>query len=94
MASVIEQMFDGSTGFTDAHDNIQTKDGNVTWLNEFAPSVESSEKRIAEFLLWAFHTLGLCCTIAGEYAMYRSGKLISRLNSIFIFIASHPQKWS
>jgi len=48
------------------------------------------EDRIAEVLLWLCHSEGLCCTIVGEYAMYRAGKLASRPNSLTIYIAS-PQ---
>jgi len=93
MASQNRQYFDGSTSFADAHDNIQTEAGNVTWLNEFSPSVEASKERIAEALLWSFHLLGLCCTIASDFAMYISGKLVSRPDVITINIAFHPQKW-
>jgi len=46
MASQNRQYFDGSTSFTDVHDNIQTEAGNLTWINEFSPSIEGSEKRI------------------------------------------------
>jgi len=91
MASLAGQNFNGSTGFTDSHDTIQSKAGNVTWFNEFAPS---GEERIAEVLLWACHSMELCCTIAGECAMERSGKLASRPVSIAIYSAYHPQKWS
>ena len=67
MAPLSGQNFEGITGFTDSHDIIQSEAGNFTWLNEFVPS---GEDRVAEFLLWACHSMGLCCTIAGEYAMY------------------------
>ena len=91
MASLTGQHFDGNNGFTETRDNIQSKAGNITSFNEFAPS---GEERIAKVLLWAFHTMGLCCTIAGEYAVYRGGKLASRPDSIAIYIACHPQMWS
>jgi len=94
MDSQNRQYFDGSTSFTDAHDDIQTKAGNITWLTEFSPCVEGPKERIAESLLWAFHLLGLCCTIAGKFAMYISGRLVSRPDVITIYIACHPQKWS
>jgi len=81
------QKFGGSTSFTDAHDTIQGLAGNATWLNEYVP-VE--EDRIAEVVLWLCHSVGLCCTIVGPYAMYRAGKLASRPNSITLYIAS-PQ---
>jgi len=81
-------------GFTDHHDNIQTKARIITWFNEFAPSGESSEEGIADVLLWAFHLMGLFCTFAGEHAMHRGGKLASSPDSIAIYIASHPQKRS
>ena len=48
MASLTGQIFDGSIGFTDTHDNIQSKAGNVMWFNEFAPS---GEERIAEAVM-------------------------------------------
>ena len=38
--------------------------------------------------------MGLFCTIASEYAMYRGGKLASCPDSIAIYIACHPQNWS
>ena len=37
--------------------------------------------------------MGQCCTIVGEYAMYRAGKLASRPDSFALYIAS-PQTWS
>jgi len=48
MASLTGQNFDGSTGFTDSHDNIQSEAGNVTWFNQFA---SSGEECIDEILL-------------------------------------------
>jgi len=93
MASQNRQYFDGSTSITDAH-NIHTEGGNIMWPNECSTNVEGSEKRIVEALLWLFHTLGLCCAIAGEFAMYISGKLVCRPGSISIYIACHPQNWS
>jgi len=48
------------------------------------------EDRIADVLLWLCHSEGLCCTIVGEYTMYRAGKLASRPNSLTLYIAS-PQ---
>jgi len=84
MASLTGQHFDGNNGFTETRDNIQSKAGNITSFNEFAPS---GEERIAKVLLWAFHTMGLCCTITDEYAMYRGGKLASRPDSIALYIA-------
>ena len=69
------QNFEGSTSFSDSHDTIQVIARNVTWLNEFVPS---GEDRIAEVVLWQCHSMGLCCTIFGDYAMYRAGKLASR----------------
>jgi len=38
MASLTVQNFDGSTGFNDSYDTIQSEAGNVTWCNEFVPS--------------------------------------------------------
>jgi len=77
--------FGGSTSFTDAHDTIQGFAGNATWLNEYVPV---GEDRIAEVMLWLCHSVGLCCTIVGEYAMYRAGKLASRPDSLALYIAS------
>ena len=54
----------------------------------------SNDKRIAEVLLWLFHSLALCCAIAGEFAMYTACKLISRPDSITIYVAYHHQKFS
>jgi len=87
MAKLTGQNFDGSNGFTDSHGTIQSEARNVTWFNDFAPS---GEDRIAEVLLWACHSMGICCTIADEYAMFRGGKLASHPDSIVIYIASHP----
>jgi len=94
MATLYKECFSASTGFTDAHDELQAAAGNAPWFNEFSPSIEGSEKRIAEVLLWLLHTVGLCCAIAGEFAMYRAGKLVSRPDSITVYIACHPQNWS
>jgi len=84
------QKFGGGTSLTDAHDNVQDLAGNATWLCEYMPV---GEDRIAEVLLWLCHSEGLCCTIVGEYAMYRAGKLASRPNSINLYIAN-PQTMS
>jgi len=80
------QNFGGSTSFTDAQDTIQDLAGNAN-ANEYMPV---GEDRIAEVLLWLCHSVGLCCTIVSEYAMYRAGKLASRPNSLTLYIAS-PQ---
>ena len=84
------QKFGGSTSFTDDHYTIQGLAGNVTWLNEYVPMCED---RIAEVRLWVCHSMELCCTIVGEYAMYRGDKLTSRPDSFALYIAS-PQTWS
>jgi len=89
MASVSVLNFDGSTGFTDSHNTMQSEVGYVIWFNELVPS---SEDRIAEVLIWACHSVVLCCTIAGEYAMCRGGKLASRHDSIALYIGCLPQK--
>jgi len=81
------QRFGGGTSLTDAHDTIKDLAGNATWLSEYLPV---GEDRIVEVLLWLFHSEGLCCTIAGEYAMYRAGILASRPNSITLYLAT-PQ---
>lgn len=94
MTSQNQQLFDGETGFMDAHDILQAKAGNATWLNEFLPVVEGSKKHIAEVLLWMAHTLGLCCVIAGDYAMYLAGKLASQPDLITMYISYYPQEWT
>jgi hypothetical protein len=86
------QYFDGACTIVDAHEALQAAAGNATWLNEFFPVVEGPKKRIAEVPLWLFYSLGLCCTIVGEFAMYRGGKLTSHPDLITIYIAYHPQK--
>jgi len=75
--------FEGSTKFTDSHDTIQGSAGNMTWFNEYEPR---GEDRIAEVMLWLCHSMGLCCTIVGEYAKYRAGKLASRPHSPALYI--------
>jgi len=81
------QKFGGSTSFTDVQDTIQCLASNTSWLNEYVPV---GEDRIAEVMLWLCHSAGLCCTIVGEYAMYRADKLASRPYSLDLYIAS-PQ---
>jgi len=63
-------------------------------LREFLSSIEGSERRITEAFLWLFHTLGLCCAIGGEFALYIGGELVPLPDLITIYIACHPQKWS
>jgi len=50
MASHHNEYFNGGTYATDAHDKLQTVAGNATWLNEFTPDIEGSDKRIADVL--------------------------------------------
>ena len=83
--------FDGSTVFTDSNDAIQREVGNSIWFSEFVPC---GEDRIAEVLIWECHSVGLCWTIACEYAMYRGGKLASRPQSIDLYIACPLQTWA
>jgi len=85
------QKFGGSISFTDAHDTIQCLAGNATWLNEYVPV---GEDRIADVMLWLCHSMGLCCTIVGEYAMYRAGKLKSRPDNLSLYIAIPQTKSS
>jgi len=84
------QIFEDSTSFSDSHDTIQGIAGNGMWFNEYVPSGEDC---FAEVMLWLCHSMGLCCIIVGEYAMYRAGKLASRHDSLAFYIAS-PQMWS
>ena len=73
------QKFEGSTSFSDSQDTIQGLAWNRMWLNEYQPS---GEDRIVEVMLWLCHSMGLCYTIVGEYAMYRTGRLASRPDSL------------
>ena len=73
------QKFEGHTSFADSHDTIEGILGNATWFNEYVPR---GEDRIAEVMLRLCHSMGLCCSIVGEYAMYRAGKLTSRPDSL------------
>ena len=87
MATAMNEKFNGSTSFTDTHDAIQAKVGNCTWLTEYLPVIEAPERKIAEVLLWTFTAMGLCCTIAGNYAMYIGGKLACHPDVITIYMA-------
>ena len=82
--------FEGSTSFTDSHDTIQGLAGNATWFIEYEPRGEDC---IGEVMLWLCYSMGLCCTIVDEYAIYRAGKLASRPNSLALYIA-RPQTLS
>jgi len=94
MASYHTGYFNGATNATDKHDTLQTVAGTATWFNEITPGIEGSDKRIAEVLVRLFHSLGLCCAIAGDFAMYIAGKLVSRPDSITIYVAYHHQNLS
>jgi len=59
MAAQIKEYFSRSTGFTDAHDELQVAAGNAPWFNQFSASIEGSEERIAEALLRVLHSLAL-----------------------------------
>ena len=76
------------------HDTLQTVAGYATWFNEITPGIEGSDKRVADVLPRLFHSLALCCTIAGEFAMYIAGNLVSRPDSITIYVAYHRQNLS
>ena len=73
---------------------MQSVAGNATWFNEFPPCIEGSDKRIADVLLRLFHSLVLCCTIAGVFAMHIAGKLVSLPDSITMYVAYHRQNLS
>jgi len=47
----------------------------VSWFNEYEPR---GDDRNVKVMFWLFHSMGLCCTIVGEYAMFRAGKLAIR----------------
>jgi len=85
------QKFGGSTSLTDAHGTIQELAGNATWLCEYVPV---GEDRIAEVMSWLCHSVSLRCTIVGEYAMYRAGKLASRPDTLSLYIASPQTSYS
>ena len=55
---------------TNIHDDVQGRDGNATWVNDFKPTVRCSGKLLAEALLWLCYNLWLCCAILGEFAMH------------------------
>ena len=93
MASHRSAYFTGATDATDAHDKLHVA-GNATWFNEFTAGIEGSDKHIADVLLRLFHSLALCCTIAGVLAMYIAGKLVSRPDSITMYVAYHRQNLS
>jgi len=94
MASQNGEYIDEESGFTDAHDVIQTKARNATWFCEFMPTIGGSDRHIAEVLLWLFNTLGICCAVAGEFATYIGGKLASHPDLITMYIAYDGQKCS
>jgi hypothetical protein len=62
--------FSEATWLTDTHDEVQGRDGNATWVNDFKPTVRGSGKLMAEALLWLCYNLVLCCAILGESAMH------------------------
>ena len=68
MASRLKEHFNGSANTTDAHNTLQTVAGNATWLNEFTPCIDVSQKRIADVLVRLFHSLELCCATACEFS--------------------------
>jgi hypothetical protein len=41
-----------------------------------------------------FNSLALCCAIAAEFAMYIAGNLVSRPDSITIYVDYHRQNLS
>ena len=94
MASHRSEYFTGATDATDAHDKIQTVAGNATWFNVFTPGIECPDKRIGDVLLRLFLSLAICCAIDGDIAMYIAGKLVSRPNSITVYVAYHRQNLS
>jgi hypothetical protein len=57
----------------------------------FMPIIECPKERIAKGLLWMLHKLGICCVIAGMYAMYLTGKLASHPDLISTYMANYPQ---
>ena len=94
MTTAMNGKFNGSTSFTDTHDAMQAKAGSATWLTEYLPVIEGPERKIVEVLLWMFTAMGLCCTIAGDYAMYIGGKLASHPDVITMYVAYDRQSCS
>jgi len=58
MASLNKQYFEGSTSFTNAHNDLQAKAGNAKWLNKFSPSIAGSETYFWSFAV-AFPYVGV-----------------------------------
>ena len=75
MAPHAGKCFHGLTTLIGIHDSVQTITGYATWVSEFSPFVKGPEKYVAEVLLGLFYRLGLCCGIAGQFAMYIGGKV-------------------
>jgi len=86
--------FDASTQLTDTHDRLQTDTYNATWVGEIQTAVDCTQKRIAEVLLWLLHSLGVCCAIVGDSAMYIAGKSSSQPEFLSIYIAYCAQNLS
>ena len=80
-----------STNAMDAYDTLQIV---AKWFNEFAPVIKGSDKRNADVLLRLFHSLALCCAIAGIFALYVAGKLVSHPDSITMYVTYHHQNLS
>jgi hypothetical protein len=86
--------FDGSTWLTDTHDAIQARGCNATMVIEYRPHVNCIQKRFAEALLWAMHSLGLCSAVVGDSALYVAEKLRTPPDFLTVYIACHHQMLS
>jgi hypothetical protein len=78
--------FTGTSKITDIHDAICAEAGNSTWVSEFVPAADRPHRRFLEELLWIFHCAGMCCAVAGAYAIYMAGGF-SNSYDIAIYVA-------
>jgi hypothetical protein len=72
------ERFDGGTGLTVAHGQMQAMAGNATWLGELSPVHAGAARVVPETILWIFHLDGHCAAVAGEYATYMAGRIVTR----------------
>jgi hypothetical protein len=76
----------GTSKLTDIHDAVCAEVGNATWVSELFPAVDLPHRHFLEALLWVFHSAGMCCAVAGEYATYMAG-VFPNSNNITIYVA-------
>jgi hypothetical protein len=56
---------------------MQAMAGNATWLGEFFPIHAGAARLVPETILLAFHLDGRCAAVAGEYATYMAGRIVT-----------------